>query len=183
MAWERHGRNAFKGRGAVQRPYGRLVLALLAAGVLSFLAGIAFAETVGIIPCQGEGLACNIDAAVGGYGVIIAAMLGPIIYGVTLLVARNRIALGGALAVLLVPIIGFYLLAMSDHWRYVGFYPYQDFRTFLVMALPPALTVMVQWLILRIAVGPKRPEGDVSPRGKTRGKDKSESGAIPFPTE
>jgi len=166
----------------MQRPYGRLVLALVAAGALSFLAGFAVTKTVGNIPCRGEGLACNIDAAVGAYGVIIAAVLGPIIYGVTLLVARNRIALG-ALAVLLVPIIGFYLLAMSDHWRYVGFYPYADFRTFLVMTLPPALTVIVQWLILRITVGPKRPEGDDCLPGKTRGKDNSESGAVPFPTE
>lgn len=167
----------------MQRAYGRLVLALVAAGVVSFLAGLVFTETVGTVPCQGEGLACNIDAAVGGYGVIIAAVLGPVICGVTLLVARNRTALGGALAVLLLPIAGFYLLAMSDHWRYVGFYPYKDFRTFLVMALPPALTVIVQWLILRVAVGSKRPEGDVSLPGKTRGKDNSESGAIPFPTE
>ena len=167
----------------MQRPYGRLVLALVAAGALSFLAGFAVTKTVGNIPCRGEGLACNIDAAVGAYGVIIAAVLGPIIYGVTLLVARNRIALGGALAVLLVPIIGFHLLAMSDHWRYVGFYPYADFRTFLVMTLPPALTVIVQWLILRITVGPKRPEGDDCLPGKTRRKYNSESGPVPFPTE
>jgi hypothetical protein len=163
----------------MQRPYGRLVFALVAAGAVSVFAGIAFTEFVGDIPCQGEGLACNIDAAVGAYGVNIASVLGPIIFAVTLLIARNRTALGGALIVLLVPILGFYLLAMSDHWRYVGFYPYKDFRTFLVMALPPALTVVVQWLILRIAI---RPDGKPAP-DKTRGKDNSESGAIPFPTE
>jgi hypothetical protein len=38
------------------------------------------------------------------------------------------------------------------------------------MAIPPALTVVVQWLILRIAV-------------RTLPHDKPESGAIPFPTE
>ena len=76
----------------MHRPYVRLVLALLAAGVLSFLAGVVFMETIGTVPCEGEGLACNIDAAVGGYGVIIFAVLGPIIYGVTLLVAKNRTA-------------------------------------------------------------------------------------------
>ncbi len=80
----------------MHRPYVRLVLALLAASVLSFLAGVVFMETVGAIPCEGEGLACNIDAAVGGYGVVIFAVLGPIIYGVTLLVAENRAAVIGA---------------------------------------------------------------------------------------
>ena len=168
----------------MQRAYGRLVLALLAAGALSFLAGLVITQTVGIVPCQGEGLACNIDAAVGGYGMIIFAVLGPIIFGVTLLVARNRTALGGALAVLLVPIIGFYLLGMSDHWRYIGFEPYKSLRTFLVMALPPALTVVIQCLILRIAIRPDAPiaPGEPAP-GKTSGKDTSESEPIPFPTE
>jgi hypothetical protein len=161
----------------------RIALALVAACVLSFVVGFIFTEMVSDIPCRGEGLACNIDAVVGAYGVIIAAVLGPIIYAVTLLVAQNRIALGGALVVLLIPIVGFYLLSEGKHWRYVGFYPYKEFRTFMVMALPPALTVIVQWLILRIAVGPKRPEGDVFLPGKTRGKDNSESGAISFPTE
>ncbi|MGC1711950.1 MAG: hypothetical protein WA717_10195 [Methyloceanibacter sp.] len=79
----------------------KLVLALFAAGALSFLAGLIFMETVGAIPCEGEGLACNIDAAVGGYGVLIFAVLGPTIYGVTLLVAPNRTAVVGALGVLL----------------------------------------------------------------------------------
>ncbi len=165
------------------RPLIRLVLALLAAGALSFLAGLVFTETVGAIPCQGEGLACNIDAAVGGYGVIIFAVLGPIIYGVTLLVARNRTALGGASVVLLVPIVGFYLLAMSDGWRYIGFDAYKSLRTFLVMAAPPALTVIVQWLILRIAVRPAAPSMTVPPLRKPPEQNKPEAGPILFPTE
>jgi hypothetical protein len=53
----------------------------------------------------------------------------------------------------------------------------------MVMALPPALTVIVQWLILRIAVRPKTPEGDVPPSGKTSARDTSKSEPIPFPTE
>ena len=146
----------------MHRPYVRLVLTLLAAGVLSFLAGVVFVETVGTVPCEGEGLACNIDAAVGGYGVIIFAVLGPIIYGVTLLVAKNRTAVAGALGVLLVPILSFYLLAMSDNWRNIGFDAYKSLRTFLVMAAPPALTVIVQWLILRIAVRPRTPAGSIA---------------------
>ena len=99
----------------MQRAYGRLLLALVAACALSFGAGFSLAEMAGRIPCQGEGLACNIDDAVGAYGVIIAAVLGPIIYAVTLFVAQNRIALGGALAVLLTPIVAFYLLSQGEH--------------------------------------------------------------------
>ncbi len=131
-----------------------MLAALVAAGILSFFAAMTFAELAGKMPCHGEGLGCNIDAAIGGYGVIIAALLGPIVYGIALLVAQNRVALCGALAVLLLPIVGFYLLAEGEHWRYVGFYPDQAFRTFIVMLLPPVLTVLFQWLILRIAVRP-----------------------------
>src|SRR5581483_988401 len=163
---------------ATLRAYGRLLLGLVAAGALSFVAGFGFAEMAGRIPCHGEGLGCNIDAAVGAYGVIIAAVLGPIIYAVTLLVAQNRIALGGALVVLLIPIAGFYLLAEGEHWRYVGFYPYAELRTFMVMMLPPVLTVLVQWLILRIAV--RSGEG-AAPRAEPR--DNSLSDPIPFPKE
>jgi hypothetical protein len=162
----------------MQRTYIRLLLALVAAGALSFVAGFAVAEMAGRIPCQGEGLACNIDAAIGAYGVIIAAVLGPLIYAVTLLVAQNRIALGGALVVLLTPIVAFYFLSQGEHWRYVGFYPYGEFRTFMVMALPPALTVIVQWLILRIAV---RPREGASPPARPR--DKSVSEPIPVSKE
>jgi hypothetical protein len=161
----------------------KLVLALFAAGALSFLAGLIFMETVGAIPCEGEGLACNIDAAVGCYGVLIFAVLGSTIYGVTLLVAPNRTAVVGALGVLLVPILGFYLLAMSDNRRYIGFDTYKSLRTFLAMAAPPALTVIVQWLILRIAVRPMTSAGSI-PSGVTLPRSNmSENDTIPFPTE
>ncbi len=121
---------------ATFRVYGRLLVALIAAAALSFVAGLVAAELAGKIPCHGEGLGCNIDSAIGGYGVIIAALLGPIIYAITLLVAQNRVAVAGALVVLLIPIAGFYLLAEGEHWRYVGFYPSQAFRTFMVMGAP-----------------------------------------------
>ena len=105
----------------------KLVLALFAAGALSFLAGLIFMETVGAIPCEGEGLACNIDAAVGGSGAAAA---------------------GG-----------------------------------LAMAAPPALTVIVQWLIFRIAVQPMTSAGSI-PSGVTLPRSNmSENDTIPFPTE
>jgi hypothetical protein len=137
-----------------------LVRMLLVAGVVSLAAGLAASWVAGLVPCRGERLACNIDAAVGGYGAIIWAALGPLIFGVTLLVAKNRVALAGAMAVLLLPLVGFFCLAKFDSWRYVGFYPDKDLRTFLVMFVLPALTVLVQYLILRLVVPPtpERPQ-------------------------
>ena len=114
---------------------------------------------------------------------LIFAVLGPTIDGVTLLVAPNRTAVVGALGVLLVPILGFYLLAMSDNWRYIGFDTYKSLRTFLAMAAPPALTVIVQWLIFRIAVQPMTSAGSI-PSGVTLARSNMcENDTIPFPTE
>jgi hypothetical protein len=102
--------------------------------------------------CEGERLACNIDVAVGAYATMILAALGPLIFGVTLAVAANQKALLGATLLLLTPLIGGYLLAEFDSWRYVGFYPYPALRTFLVFFLPPFATILTQWLALRIAI-------------------------------
>lgn len=136
----------------MQRPDGRLALGLLAAGALSFLAGIALMQVVALVPCRGEGLACNIDEAIGGYAVIILAILGPIIFGLTLFIARNRTALTGAMAVLLVPPVAFFLITQIGHTLYVGFEPMRQLRTLLVTFAPPALAVLVQYFILRLVV-------------------------------
>ena len=93
------------------RPDSRLVLALLAAGAVSFAARLAVSWVAGLLPCQDHG-------------------------------------------VLLLPLIAFYPNAKFEAWRYVGFYPYKDLRAFLVMFVPPALTVLVQYLILRLVVPP-----------------------------
>jgi hypothetical protein len=136
----------------MRKPDGKFVLALLAAGAVSFLAGYAVTELLALIPCQGEGLACNIDQAIGGYAVVIWAILGPLIFGLTLAIARNRIVLAGACAVLLVPPVAFFLITQIEHTLYVGLEPQRQFRTFLVTFAPPALTVLVQYLILRLVV-------------------------------
>ena len=139
------------------KPDGKFVLALFAAGALSFLAGYAVTELIALIPCRGEGLACNIDQAIGGYAVVIWAILGPLIFGLVLAIARNRIALAGALAVLLVPPVAFFLITQIEHTLYVGLEPQRQLRTFLTTFAPPALTVLVQYLILRVVV-PRTPE-------------------------
>lgn len=101
----------------MQGPDKRLVFALVAAAVLSFLLGILFTETVRAVPCEGEGLVCNIDQAIGAYAVAILAVLGPCIFGVTLLVARNRTALAGAALVLLMPLVAFFAIVTIETWR------------------------------------------------------------------
>lgn len=141
----------------MQRPDVRLVIALLAAGALSFLIGFGFTQIVELVPCRGEGLVCNIDAAIGAYGVVIWAILGPLIFGLTLSIARTRAALSVAFAILLVPPIAFFLITQIEHTMYLGLEPQRQFRTLLVTLAPPALTVFVQYLILRFAV-PTAPE-------------------------
>ncbi len=130
----------------------RLMLMALLAGAASLAAGLALYWLLSQMPCEGEQLACNIDDAIGGYGVIIWATLGPLIFSITVLVAKNRKALAGAACVLLLPLIAFFLLAKIDSWRYVGFDLYPSFRTFLVMLVPPVCAVLVQYLVLRLVI-------------------------------
>ena len=136
----------------MRKPDGKFVLALLAAGAVSFLAGFSVTQLIALIPCRGEGLACNIDQAIGGYAVVIWAILGPLIFALVLAIARNRTALLGAFAVLMVPPAAFFLLTQIEHTLYVGLEPQRQFRTLLTTFAPPALTVLVQYLILRLVV-------------------------------
>jgi len=129
-------------------PDRKLVLALFAAGALSFLAGLAFVELIGRVPCRGETLVCRINEAIGAYAVVIWAILGPLIFGLVLAIARNRAALLGAAIVLLVPPIAFFLLTQIEYTLRIGLEPERQLRTFLVTFMPPALTVLVQYLIL-----------------------------------
>jgi hypothetical protein len=84
--------------------YLRLLLALITAGAISLAVGVIVSVLTTTLDCEGEGLACNIDDAIGAYAATIAAALGPLIYGVTLAVATNRRALLGATLVLLAPL-------------------------------------------------------------------------------
>lgn len=136
----------------LRNKYFRLVLALLASGILSFAVGIAIGSLTSMLHCEGERLACNIDVAVGAYATMMSAAIGPVIYGVTLAVATNHKALLGATLLLLTPLIGAYLFAESEGWRYVGFYPYPALRTFLVLLVPPVATILTQWFGLRTAI-------------------------------
>jgi len=140
------------------RPNRPFLIALLAAGGVSFLAGLAFTWLIEGVPCRGEGLACDIDEAIGVYGVVIWAILGPLIFGLVLSVARNRSALAGAFVILLVPPIAFFLITQIEQTLYIGFETARQLRTLLVTLVPPALTVLVQYLILRRVVPPSREE-------------------------
>jgi MFS family permease len=142
----------------MQRPNSRFLIALLAAGAVSFLVGLAFTWLVERTPCRGEGLACNIDEAIGGYGVVIWSILGPLIFGLVLSIARNRSALLGAALLLLIPPAAFFLITQLEHTVYVGLEPERQLRSFLVTFVPPALTVLMQYLILRLFVPPRLEE-------------------------
>jgi uncharacterized membrane-anchored protein YitT (DUF2179 family) len=149
----------------MQRAYARLLLTLVVAGVLSSLAGLLFMRIVENTPCDGERLGCNIDQAVGAYAVLIYAVLGPIIFAVTLGIARNRRALAGATIVLLAPLVVFFFISSIEHWRYVGFDAYSEWRKFLVTFMPSILAVLVQSLVLRAVTGSDRnlPDAPISP--------------------
>jgi hypothetical protein len=166
----------------MQKPDGRLALALLAAGALSFLVGSAFAWLVGFVPCQGEGLACNIDVAIGGYGVVIWSILGPLIFGLVLFISRSRIALAGAAVVLLAPPVAFFFISQIEHALYVGFEPGRQLRTFLVTFVPTALTVLVQYLIWRRVVSRSAAAGP-TPKSVMPEPGAAQENPVPFPTE
>jgi len=152
----------------MQRPDSWLVLALFATGALSFLAGFAFTKLIAIIPCQGDGFACNIDQARGAHGIVIWAIPGPLIFGLPLFIDRNRVTLSGAFAVLLTPPVAFFILSQIDPALYVGFEPEHQLRTFLVTFAPVVLTVLVQYLILRLVVPRSGGEGGTPPIGGSK---------------
>jgi hypothetical protein len=135
----------------------RLLFGLLIAAGLSFLIGFGASEIASLVPCRGEGLVCNLDQAIGAYAVIILSLLSPVIFGVILLVAANRVTLRGGMALLLLPLVLFLLIALIESWSAFGFEPYRNLRRVLTMFLPPALTVIAQWKILGVMIGRVKP--------------------------
>lgn len=135
----------------------RLVLALILAAAVSLGLGLGLFALLSALPCEGEQLACNIDDAIGGYATLIWAGLGLAAFGVALLFTNKRKALALAAILLLVPLVLFVGGDLLEGWRYVGVYPYADFRSFIAKFAPPAVVFLVQYLILRVAVG--RPMG------------------------
>jgi hypothetical protein len=172
----------------------RLLFSLLVAGALSLLAGLAASWIATLTPRQGEGLACNLDDAIGAYAVLIWAGLGPLIFGVILFIARNRVTLAGGMILLLVPLVAF-ILGLIESWRTIGIAPYKDLRQVLVMFVPAALPVIAQGLVLRSpyagkqAAAPDLPAPIAAkaeaPESTTRPGEpiKAGGGFTPFPTE
>lgn len=131
----------------------RLVVALLLAAGLSLLAGMAGVHIVGMLPCQGDGLACNIDQAIGAYAVPILALAGLIVFGLIVILANARVGISGGLILLLAPLAAFTLLGLIEVWGTFGLQPYQDLRQAVSIFVPAALTVVTQWLVLRWMLG------------------------------
>ena len=110
------------------------------------------------MPCQGEGLACNLNEAIGGYAVLIWGGLGPLIFGVILLVASNRVTLFGGMVMLLAPLLLFMVGNFFEVWSTIGFEPYRNLRTVLTMFAPPLPVVVAQWRVLNAWFTPRLTE-------------------------
>jgi hypothetical protein len=108
---------------------------------------------------EGECLACALNEATGAYAVLISAVLGPLIFGVILLIAPNSTALAGGALLLLAPSAAFLLLTQIEAWQTIGVEPYKNLREVLVMIVPPALTLIAQWRVLGAALGLERAGG------------------------
>ncbi|MGB3020851.1 MAG: hypothetical protein WBF40_01540 [Methyloceanibacter sp.] len=137
----------------------RLILGLLLAAALSLPIGLGMSEIASLLPCRGEGLACNLDQAIGGYAVIIWSLLGPVIFGVILLVASNRIALRAGMLLLLAPLVAFLSIALVESWQAFGLEPYENLRTTLTLFVPAALAVLAQWKILSVVLARSQAQG------------------------
>jgi hypothetical protein len=157
----------------------RRLLALLVAAGLSFLVGLAFAEIASSMPCRGEGLVCNLDEAIGAYAVIAWSLLGPLVFGVILLVAGNRVTLLGGLIMLLAPLVLALFVIMIESWNALGFEPYRTLRRVLTMFLPPALAVVAQWQVLRVAVGRVAPRAGEGRRGAKSAEPSASTETVP----
>ena len=132
----------------------RLLPWLFVAAGLSLLIGLTASHMASLMPCHGEGLACNLNEAIGGYAVFIWTCLGPLIFGVILLVANNRAALLGGMVLLLAPLLLFMVGNFFEVWSTIGFEPYRNLRTALTMFVPPLLVVVTQWRVLRAGFAP-----------------------------
>ncbi len=130
----------------------RLLLGLFLAAALSLPIGLGVSEIASLMPCQGEGLACNLDEAIGGYAVIIWSLLGPVIFGVILFVASNRVTLLAGMLLLLPPLLAFLGIALVESWQAFGLEPYPNVRTTLTLFVPGALAVLAQWKILSVVL-------------------------------
>lgn len=150
----------------------RLLLGLFVAAGLSLLVGLAASHMAASMPCQGEGLACNLNEAIGGYAVLIWSCLGPLVFGVILLVARNRTALVGGMVLLFAPLVLFMVGNFIEAWTTIGFEPYRNSRTFLTMFVPPQLVVLTQWKLLSALI--VRKEEQIAGVGMRTGSETSE---------
>jgi hypothetical protein len=162
----------------------RCLLRLFVAAGLSLLIGLAVSEVASFMPCRGEGLVCNLDQAIGAYAVIIWSLLCPLIFGVIMLVASNRITLGAGTVLLLAPLVLFVLGSLIEGWTALGFEPYRNLRCVLTMFFPPALVVIAQWRILSATVGRAVPRTKEHPTEPTKPTLQQQTETFPpFPTE
>jgi hypothetical protein len=85
-------------------------------------------------------LVCNIDDAIGAYGVSIWSPLSALIFRVILIVGRNRVALMGGTILLLAPAVVVFSLGTVRR---------RALRKLLVRVVPTCVTRLAQALVLR----------------------------------
>lgn len=135
----------------------RLVAGLLLAGVVSLLVGAAAVHVIALLPCHGEGLACNIDTAIGAYAVPILVVAGLIVFGLIAILARKRVSLKAGMLLLLAPLGAFTMIGLIEVWSVFGVDPYPDLRQALSVFAPAALAVVSQWAVLSRILRPEPP--------------------------
>jgi ABC-type nitrate/sulfonate/bicarbonate transport system permease component len=125
----------------------RLLLSVIAAGGLSFAVafGLVYAASHWL-PCFDDRAACGLGEVYGTIGTLFYAPLAMIVFGLTLWRWPTERAIGIVALVLLTPIILLLLYGILLNEAQIRLRELQGALQFFV---PLALTVLVQWFVLR----------------------------------
>ena len=125
----------------------RLLLNVIAAGVLSFAVafGLVYAASHWL-PCFDDRAACGLGEVYGTIGTMFYAPLAMIVFGISLWRWSTERAIGIAAVILLAPIVLILLYGMLLNEAQIRLRELQGALQFFV---PLALTVVLQWLMLR----------------------------------
>ncbi|ODA68447.1 hypothetical protein A7A08_00270 [Methyloligella halotolerans] len=126
-----------------------LIIAVPAAAVLAGGLGLALTFAADLLPCSGEQLSCNIEAAIGVSATLIAAGTGLLAFALALIIFRKRSAADWACGLLLLVLAVCFIVSRSETYWGLADDPYRWMRTVLVIWAPPLIAVVAQWLVVR----------------------------------
>jgi hypothetical protein len=131
----------------------RLLGVILFAGLVSVGLAESFVYSVTYLaPCQGERLACTMDGIAGSIATLAFAALAMVVFGAVMVWRPTGLALTGALAGLFVAVAILLVMALQiivmvrDGW---SFY-WREYQQLLQIVAPPALVVLIQWIVFKI---------------------------------